>query len=55
MNTTDYLREGHRQLQDEQFYQKIPGDITNKISNKIMEELIAMKSLNLITEKTLIT
>ena len=34
MNTTDYLREGYRQLQDEQFYQKITGDITNKISNR---------------------
>ena len=51
MNTTDYLREGYRQLQDEQFYQKIPGDITNKISTKIMEELMAMKTLNLIIEK----
>ena len=51
MNTTDYLREGYRQLQDEQFYQKIPGDITNKISNKIMKELLTMRSPNLFTEK----
>ena len=51
MNTTDYLREGYRQLQDEQFYQKISGDITNKISNSIMEQLITMKSLGVITEK----
>ena len=45
MNTTDYLREGYIQLQDEQFYQKISGDITNKMSNSIMEQLITMKSL----------
>ena len=51
MNTTDYLREGYRQLQDEQFYQKIPEDITNKISNNILEHLTEMRSLNLITQK----
>ena len=51
MNTTDYLREGYRQLQDEKFYQKIPHDITNKISDKITEQLTTMRSLNLITEK----
>ena len=42
MNTTDYLKEGYRQLQDEQFYQKIPEDITNKISNNITENLSEM-------------
>ena len=51
MNTTDYLREGYRQLQDTNFYQKIPQDITNKISDKIAEQLIKMRSLDLITEK----
>ena len=51
MNATDYLREGYRQLQDEQFYQKIPKDITHKISNKIMDQLTTMRSLNLITQK----
>ena len=51
MNTTDYLREGYRQLQDEQFYQKIPHDITGEISDKIADTLINMRSLNLITEK----
>ena len=51
MNTTDYLREGYRQLQDGQFYQKIPGDITHQISEKIMQQLTNMNSLNLITEK----
>ena len=51
MNTTDYLREGYRQLQDENFYQKVPNDMTNQISDKIADTLITMKSLNLITEK----
>ena len=41
MNTTNYLREGYRQLQD----------ITHKISDKIADQLIKMRSLNLITEK----
>ena len=51
MNTTDYLREGYGQLQDTNFYQKIPTDITSKVSDKIAEQLIKMRSLNLITEK----
>ena len=51
MNTTDYLREGYRQLQDENFYQRIEEDMTNKISDTIAEELVKMRSLNLITEK----
>ena len=51
MNNTDYLREGYRQLQDENFYQKVPNDMTNQISDKIADTLITMKSLNLITEK----
>ena len=53
MNATDYLREEYRQLQDTNFYQKIPKHITNKISDKIVEELIKMRSLNLITVKNL--
>ena len=52
MNTTDYLREGYRQLQDQKFYQKLHMDITNQVSDKIADELIKMRSLNLITEKT---
>ena len=51
MNTTDYLREGYRQLQDTNFYQKIPEDITHKISDNIADQLIKMRSLNLITKK----
>ena len=50
MNTTDYLTEGYRQLQDTNFYQKNPEDITLKVSGKI-SELIIMRSLDLITEK----
>ena len=52
MNTTDYLREGYRQLSDEQFYQKIPNDITIDISDRIAKHLTTMRSLNLITEKS---
>ena len=51
MNTTDYLREGYRQLQDTNFYQKIPNDITDQISDKIANQLAKMRSLNLITEE----
>ena len=50
MNTTDYLREGYRQLLDQKFYQKLHMDITNQVSDKIPDELIKMRSLNLITE-----
>ena len=51
INTTDYLREGYRQLQDTNFYQGIPEDITSKTSNKKAEHLTKMRSLNLISEK----
>ena len=51
MNTIDYLREGYRQLQDEQFYQKIDEDVTTQISEKIFKQLTTMKSLNIITQK----
>ena len=51
MNTTHYLREGYRQLQDTNFNQKIPHDITNQISDNIANQLAKMRSLNLITEK----
>ena len=51
MNTTDYLREGYRQLEDTNFYQKIPDDITNKISDRIAQQLLKMRSLNLISDK----
>ena len=51
MNTTDYLREGYRQLSDPNFYQLLKEDPTQKFSAKIAEALTEMKNLNLITEK----
>ena len=51
MNTTDYLREGYRQLSDRNFYIKIREDPTEKISEKICKVLIEIKNLKLITEK----
>ena len=51
MNITYYLREGYILLQDENFYHQIEEDITNKISGTIADELVKMRSLNLITEK----
>ena len=51
MNTTDYLREGYIQLLDEKVYYKISDDITNQISDKIVDQLIKMRSLDLTTEK----
>ena len=35
MQTTDYLREGYRQLSDRNFYTKLTEDPTLSISNKI--------------------
>ena len=51
MNTTDYLREGYRQLSDPNFYVKKATDTTSEISDKICEVLTRMKTKNLITEK----
>ena len=51
MNTTDYLREGYRQLSDPNFYQRLKEDPTQKFSAKIAETLTQMRQLNLITEK----
>ena len=51
MNTTAYLREGYRQLEDTNFYQKIPDDITNKISDRIAQQLLKMRSLGFISDK----
>ena len=48
MNTIDYLREGYRQLHDDTFYQKIDNDITSNISDKITQQLLKMRSLDLI-------
>ena len=43
MNTTDYLREGYRQLSDCNFYVKIREDPTEQISEKICKVLTEMK------------
>ena len=51
MNTTDYLREGYRQLSDKNFYQKVDNDQTNYYSDKIAQVLLDMRSPNLLTEK----
>ena len=51
MNTTDYLREGYRQLSDRNFYVKIREDPTEQISQKICKVLTEMKNFKLITEK----
>ena len=48
MNTIDYLREGYRQLHDDTFYQKIDNDITSNISDIITQQLLQMRSLDLI-------
>ena len=51
MNTTDYLREGYRQLSDPNFYTKLREDPTKQISEKICSVLTEMKNLKLIIEK----
>ena len=51
MNTTDYLREGYRQLTDSNFYTKLKDDPTQRISDKICQTLAQMKNCKLITEK----
>jgi hypothetical protein len=50
-NTVDYLREGYRQLQDSNFYQKLDHDPTEKYATEINLILLEMLSLNLITNK----
>ena len=51
MNTTDYLREGYRQLQDTNFYQKLDKDPTPELSEKICKILTEMRDLKIITDK----
>jgi hypothetical protein len=51
MNTSDYLREGYKQLNDQQFYQKLDSDPTKKIAIKINKVIQEMVDRNLITEK----
>ena len=51
MNTSDYLREGYRQLQDEKFYTKIKEDPTTQVQERINKILNSMKQKGFITEK----
>ena len=53
MNTTDYLREGYRQLGDTNFYTKLKNDPTDSVSDKITRTLIEMKNKGYITEENL--
>jgi hypothetical protein len=51
MNSSDYLRERYKQLNDQQFYQKLDSDPKNKIAiniNKVIQEIV---DRNLITDK----
>ena len=43
MNTTDYLREGYRQLGDIKYYTNLPADPTDKIAQKVRDTLIQMR------------
>ena len=51
MNSKDYLREGYRQLSDQNFYNKIDHDPTPETSSKISQILLKMKQENHISEK----
>ena len=51
MNTTDYLREGYRQLSDTKFYTKLQYDPTENIENNVRQTPTQMKQKGLIPEK----
>ena len=51
MNTKDYLREGYRQIVDQNFYTRIDKDPTEEVSERITQKLIQMRSKGLISEK----
>ena len=51
MNTTDYLREGYRQLSDTKYYTKLIDDPTDTIAKNVTKTLAQMKHKGLITEK----
>jgi hypothetical protein len=53
MNTTDYLREGLRQLQDRKFYKLLEHDPTEQYASEIDQVLLEMRGNNLITPKKL--
>ena len=51
MNTTDYLREGYRQLSDPKFYTKIGHDSTEQVATNVTKRLTLMKEKGLISDK----
>ena len=51
MNTTDYLREGYRQLSDIKYYTKLLDDTTDKIPQKVRDTLAQMRQKGLISER----
>ena len=51
MNTKDYLREGYRQVLDQNLYTRIGSDPTTEVSERITEKLIQMRSKGLIADK----
>ena len=51
MNTSDYLREGYRRLNDNDFYTRLQDDPTSAIKVKIDETLNQMRVKGLITEE----
>ena len=51
MNTTDYLREGYRQLSDPKFYTKLEQDTTEQVANNVTKTLTQMRDKGLISDK----
>jgi hypothetical protein len=51
MNTTDYLREGLRQLQDRKFYKLLDHDPSEHYASEFDQVLLEMRGNNLITAK----
>ena len=53
MNTTDYLREGYRQLNEPKYYTKLDHDPTEEVDLRINSTLVKMHNKGLITENNL--
>ena len=51
LNTTDYLREGYRQLSDNSFYTQIDNDPTQEVGDKINHTLTKMRQKGLISNQ----
>lgn len=50
MDVNDYIREAHRQLEDTQFYKRLPNDPTKPYSERINKAVDKFKDEGLITE-----